>query len=150
MKTLIRLTLLSILIAICAGMAAATAPREHPHYLHALSNLRFARAHLDQLAANEQRDEMELRAIEEIDAAINEIKRASIDDHKDLRDHPPIDAGLIRGGRIYQAHLLLEGAHQDVAMEEDNPEAQGLQARIIMHIDKAHRITGDMLKKYHR
>src|SRR5208282_5996186 len=99
MKTIIRFMLLSLLIGACVGVASAGSPAHHPHYLHALSDLRHARALLDRLAMNEDRDEMEQRAIERIDEAIHEIKRASIDDGKNLEDHPPIDVHLKRGER---------------------------------------------------
>jgi hypothetical protein len=32
-----------------------------------------------------------------------------------------------------------------VSEEEDNPHAQGLQARVIMHIDRAHHHVDDAL-----
>lgn len=61
--------------------AAPAAGREHPAYLHALSDLRDARAHLERPGGGE-RKEQERKAIEEIDAAIFEIKKASIEDGK--------------------------------------------------------------------
>ncbi len=112
---------------------------EHPAYLRALSDLRSARGFLDKLGADDNVDNDSLRAIQEIDAAIGEIKRASIDDHKDLRDHPPIDAHLRRTDRFHKALELLDKAHGDVKEEEDDPAARGLQARAIGHIDAAHK-----------
>jgi hypothetical protein len=150
MKILIRLTLLSILVATCVGIASADKPGRHPHYLHALSDLRHARALLDKLAMNEQRDEMEQHAIRKIDDAINEIKRASIDDGKNLDDHPPIDTHLRRGERYRKTLELLDAVHRDVTMEEDNPESQGLQGRIIAHVDEAHRIVERLQARYNR
>ena len=38
-----------------------------------------------------------------------------------------------------QAARLLDKAHADVAKEEDDPAAQGLQGRALDHIAKAHR-----------
>jgi hypothetical protein len=148
MKTLVRLTLFSIFAVICSALVMADNPGRHPHYLHALSDLRHARAQLDKLAMNEQRDEMEQRAIEKIDDAINELKRASIDDGKDLNYHPPIDTHLKRGERYRKALELLDSAHRDVTMEEDDPRAQGLQGRIIAHIDQAHRIVEKLQARY--
>jgi tetratricopeptide (TPR) repeat protein len=148
MKTVIRLTLLSLLIATCVGMAFADKPGRHPHYLHALSDLRHARALLDQLAGSEKRDAEEERAIRKIDDAINEIKRASIDDGKDLNDHPPIDAKLKRAGRYHKALELLDAAHKDVTMEEDDAKSQGLQGRVIAHVDEAHRIVEKLADKF--
>src|ERR1700753_2160265 len=51
----------------------------HPAYLHALSDLRMARAFLER-PANVVVKWDEKRAITEIDAAIREIKEAAIDD----------------------------------------------------------------------
>jgi len=148
MKTFIRITLLSLLVATCASVAYADKPGRHPHYLHALSDLRHARACLDKLAMNEHRDEMEEHAIRKIDDAIREIKHASIDDGKNLNDHPPIDTHLKRGDRYRKALELLDAAHRDVTMEEDNPQSQGLQGRVIAHVDEAHRIVERLQEKY--
>jgi len=150
MKILVRLALVSIFTTTCLGLALADKPGQHPHYLHALTDLRHARGLLDRLAANEQRDDMELRAIEKIDDAINEIKRAAIDDGKNINDHPPIDTHLRRGDRYLKALELLNAAHRDTTMEEDNPQAQGLQGRIIAHIDQAHRIVERLQERYNK
>jgi hypothetical protein len=117
--------------------APAAARGEHPAYLHALSDLRDARAHLERPDGGE-RKEQERKAIEEIDAAIFEIKRASIDDGKNINDHVPVDAHLDWPGRLHRAVELLDKAHSDVSREEDNRFADGLQARALEHIDRAH------------
>jgi hypothetical protein len=148
MKTFIRIILLSLFVATCVSAAYADKPGRHPHYLHALSDLRHARAYLDKLFMNEQRDEMEEHAIRKIDDAIREIKRAAIDDGKNLNDHPPIDTHLKRGDRYRKALELLDAAHRDVTMEEDNPQSQGLQGRVIAHIDEAHRIVERLQERY--
>jgi hypothetical protein len=113
------------------------AQNQHPGYLHALTDLRHARAHLQRPDRGELR-EQEKKAIHEIDEAIGEIKRASIDDGKDLNDHPPVDARLDWPGRLHRALELINKAHTDVSGEEDNRFAQGLQQRAMEHIDKAH------------
>jgi hypothetical protein len=118
------------------GLGNAVAQGKHPAYLHALTDLRAARAHLEAHDGGELRHE-EKEAIHEIDDAINEIKKAAIDDGKDLNDHPQVDAGLDHTGRLHRARQLLEKAHQDIAHEEDNAFAQGLQQRSFGHIDKA-------------
>jgi hypothetical protein len=118
------------------GSLTGFAQNRHPAYLHALTDLRTARAHLERPGHGVLKEE-ENRAIREIDAAIDEIKRASIDDGKDLRDHPPVDARLDWPGRLHRAVELLNKAHGDIAREEDNRFAQGLQQRAIGHIDAA-------------
>lgn len=116
----------------------ADTPGRHPGYIHALSDLRWARALLDrQDRGPVVRDEG--FAIREIDAAIREIRQASIDDHKDLRDHPPIQEAWAARDRFHKALEALDMAHHDVAEREDNVYAQGLRDRAIHHIDEAHR-----------
>jgi hypothetical protein len=112
---------------------------KHPYYLHALSDLRYARGYLDKLGANDTVDNDSMQAIREIDAALGEIRRASIDDGKDLRDHPPIDAHVARTDRFHKAIELLDKSRQDVNQEEDDAAARGLKQRALQHIDAAHR-----------
>jgi hypothetical protein len=73
-------------------------------------------------------------------------KKASIDDGKDLNEHPPVDAELDHTGRLHPAKQLLEKAHQDIAREEDNAFAQGLQQRSFGHIDKAIHEVDDAIR----
>src|SRR5271168_3469394 len=122
--------LLLVVPAVILTSAKPQPPREHPAYLHALTDLRHARAHLQRPDGGELRDQEK--------KAINEIKKASIDDGKDLNDHPAVDAGLDWRGRLHRSLELVNKAHNDVAQEEDNGFAQGLQQRALEHIDKAH------------
>jgi hypothetical protein len=120
--------------ALACGNAGAQG--KHPAYLHALTDLRHARAHLERQDGGALREE-EKEAIHQIDEARGEIKRASIDDGKDQNDHPPVDAGMDRTGRLHRAKELLERARQDISHEEDNGFAQGPQQRAFGHIDRA-------------
>jgi len=142
-KFAVSVLFLAFLIALSGGNAAAQG--KHPAYLHALSDLRAARAHLERPDGGELRAE-EKEAIHQIDEAIGEIKKASIDDGKDLNDHPPVDAGLDPTGRLHRAKQLLEKAHQDIAKEEDNSFAQGLQQRAFGHIDRAIHEVDDAIR----
>jgi tetratricopeptide (TPR) repeat protein len=130
---------ISVLVLFTSAYSSAepAARPDHPAYLHALSDLRDARAHLQRPDGGELRDQ-EKKAVHEIDDAINEIKKASIDDGKDLNDHAPVDASLDWRGRLHKSLELVNKAHNDVAREEDNAFAQGLQQRALDHIDKAH------------
>jgi len=77
-------------------MQAQEVPGPHPAYLHALSDLRAARHYLNDgwaWAPVKHDDDV---AIREIDAAINEIKIASINDGKGLNDPFPVDRNLSR------------------------------------------------------
>ena len=114
----------------------ADTPGRHPAYLHALSDLRDARAHLEHLSSDPV-DHEEESAINHIDKAIDEIKRASIMDGKNIQDHMPVDAHLMRRDRFRKAMELLDKAKRDVSGEEDQPDTQGLQLRVVNHIDAA-------------
>ena len=84
-----------------------------------------------------------------IAAAIGEIKRASIDDGKNLEDHPPIDARMRPDGRFRKALELLDKAHNDTARAEDVPQARGMRDRAIHHIDQAHGTVDDAIRRTH-
>jgi len=139
MKSIARLMPVTLFIALFFAFGSGTtlAQGKHPGYLHALTDLRAARAHLEQHEGSGELKHEEKDAIHDIDEAIAEIKKASTDDGKDLNDHPPVDAGLDHTGRLHRAKQLLEKAHQDIAHEEDNQFAQGLQQRAFGHIDHA-------------
>jgi len=137
MRKLIVFLLAGLAFVIMAPIAHAEQPGRHPAYLHALSDLRHARAHLERRGGDSQVKWDEKVAIAEIDAAIDEIKRASIDDGKNIYDHPPVDNRLDWGGRMHRARELLDAAHRDVKQEEDNERTRGLQIRALRHIDAA-------------
>jgi hypothetical protein len=122
------------LLAASAGFSDTPGP--HPAYLHAISDLRDARAHLEH-QANDPVDHEEEGAISNIDKALDEIKKAAIDDGKNVRDHMPVDAHLQRYDRFHQAMELLDKAEQDVRSEPDQPNTRGLQLRVINHINGA-------------
>ncbi|HEY6033077.1 MAG TPA: hypothetical protein VIV58_02425, partial [Kofleriaceae bacterium] len=117
-------------------MVAAPAPQAHPAYLHALTDLRHARALLERPAKADVKWD-ENMAIREIDAAINEIKQAAIDDGKPLTDHPPIDAHVGYRDRLRMSEELLHKAAADIDQREDNGWAKGLRGRANGHIRNA-------------
>jgi hypothetical protein len=147
MRTVRHCTLLVFVVAVCAALSIADEPGRHPAYLHALTDLRHARAHLENLAATHHMDKEEEHAINEIDKAIDEIKHAAIDDGKNLNDHPPVDAGLDRTGRFRRAQELLDKAHNDIAREEDDSSVRGLRDRALHHIDEAHHIVDKLIEQ---
>ncbi len=114
---------------------------DHPYYLHALSDLRAARWMIEHRPGNWERTVDEVEAVKQIDAAIGEIKKASIEDGKNLEDHPPVDEKNDHNGRLHEAADFLRKARQDISHDEDNKFAQGLQARAYMHIDNAINAT---------
>ena len=145
MKTARHCAVLAFVVALCTVMTFADEPGKHPAYLHALTDLRHARAHLDHPADTGHMDREEQHAIDEIDKAIGEIKHAAIDDGKSLEDHPPVDAHMDRRGRFHRALELLDKAHNDIARVEDDPSVRGLRDRAIHHIDEAHRIVDHLI-----
>jgi hypothetical protein len=146
-KSVLAVVALLLLVFVCRA-AEPVPPRDHPAYLHALTDLRHARAHLERPDGG-QLGEEESIAIREIDAAIGEIKKAAIDDGKNLNDHPAVDSHLDWPGRLHRAAELLKKAHSDVAQEEDNAFAQGLQHRALEHIDKAHHHVEEAIHGLH-
>jgi hypothetical protein len=94
----------------------------HPRYLSALSDLRYARALLWRPDFREvMRDQR--AAIDEIDHAIAEAKRAAIDDGKNVDDHPPVDTRMGWEGRFRKAVELLDHARGDLSFTETNMAA---------------------------
>jgi hypothetical protein len=67
-----------------------------------LSDLREARWLIEHRPGDWAQTADEVEAIRQIDAAINDIKKAAIDDGKNLNDHPPVDAHLDNRGRIHE------------------------------------------------
>lgn len=131
-------TLAVLTLAIAAPLAATAQqlPGKHPGYLHALTDLRAARWFLYHQPGDSKVSGSEDVAITEIDAAIGEIKRASIDDGKDLNDHPAVDVNE-HGSRLLKAIETLKKAKDDISKEEDNPEARELRHKAHEHIDRA-------------
>ena len=119
----------------------------HPAYLHALSDLRLMRAYLDKLTPSEKISDEQVRAIQEIDSAIHDIKQASIDDHKDMHDHMPIDAHITPSNRFRKAREAGSAAKHDLEEEEDNEFAQGLKHRALQHVENANHIVDDILRR---
>ncbi len=141
--------IIALAVAGITGIASATpAPQRHPAYLRALSDLRDARAHL-QRPNGGRLERQEQDAVAEIDAAIREIKAASIDDGKNIDDHAPIDPHMPWGGRLHTALDLLDRAHNDVDRAEEDPAARGLKHRALDHIDKAHHHVEEAIALVH-
>ena len=108
----------------------------HPRYLHAISDLRYARA---LLYRSDWRDVMrdQRHAVEEVDRAIDEARRAAIEDGKNIDDHPPIDVRTGWEGRFRQAMDLLDSALRDLSSEEDNRDAAAWRSAARGHVQAA-------------
>jgi hypothetical protein len=118
--------------------SAQALPGKHPAYLHALTDLRTARWLLEHQPGDVKVYADEDVAITEVDATINDIKHASIDDGKDLHDHPNVDVHE-HGSRLLRAIESLKKARADISGEEDNPDIRELRHRSIEHLDHAIR-----------
>ena len=123
-------------LAACADM-----PGHHPGYLHALTDLRDARWNLEHRPGDAAVSMREDEAINQVDAAIAEVRKAAAEDGKNVWNHPAEDAHLDRPGRLHHAMELLQKARQDLAQEEDNPEARGLKQRSLEHVEHAIHAT---------
>lgn len=122
-------------------LQAQQVPGPHPAYIHALTDLRAARHYLADNWAWAPVKHDDDAAIHAIDAAINDIKMASIDDGKSLNDPFPIDTSLSPQGRFRKADELLYAAHNDLSKAEDVPQARDLRNRAIGDVDHAHNIV---------
>jgi len=128
-----------------SGSAYADLPGKHPYYLHALRDLRTARWMLEHRPGDAAVSGQEDVAIQQIDYTINDIKRASIDDGKDIHDLPNVDVPNDNPGRLHKAVEILKKVHSDVRQEEDDPSARGLQHRALVHINAALRASNRAL-----
>lgn len=141
MKRLKMLILAGGSLLAMSSVSFADLPGKHPAYLHALSDLRAARWLLEHRPGDPAVSGREDLAIQNIDATIGELKRASIDDGKNLHDHPALDVPPDHPGRLHRAAELLRKVHSDVNREEDDPAAHGLKHRALEHVDIALRET---------
>jgi hypothetical protein len=117
-------------------LAPAPMPAIHPAYLHAISDLRYARALLYRPDWRPvMRDQQ--AAVEEIDRAIAEAKRAAIDDGKNPDDHPPIDRALGWEGRFRKAMELLNSAEHDLSEAETNGAAAAWRNTALTNVRSA-------------
>ncbi len=98
--------------------------QRHPAELHALTDLRLARAYLNHRdEGNVEYDDAQ--AIGSIDAAIGDARTAAYDDGKNLADHPAEDAGLSHRDRLHRSLSLLARANRDLSGPEADRYARG-------------------------
>lgn len=117
-------------------LPATPARAELPAYLHAISDLRTAREYL-KMDTRPGTGEARKYAINEISRAIDEMKKAAIDDGKNIWHVPEPQSGGDPNRPIHSAVKLLKEARHDVDHGEDTPENAGLRVRSLDHVDKA-------------
>jgi hypothetical protein len=117
--------------------------QHHPHYLHAMSDMRTAywliehHDTMDPVVNDEERS-----ALRDIRYAYQVLKDASIMDDKDIDAQPPADMTFYdHRGRLHHALDFLHHAREDVRGEEDDPAAAGLRHDAGKRIDAAIRST---------
>jgi hypothetical protein len=120
-------------------------PMIHPRYLSAISNLRYARA---LLYRPDWRDVMrdQRAAVDEIDHAIGEAKRAAIDDGKNIDDHPPVDARGGWEGRFRKAMEVLDAAMSDLSFEEPNRGAAAWRTAARANVENARSLVAKAMR----
>ncbi len=123
-----------------APKALADTPGPHPAYLHALTELRYARALLDQHSYPAVVQDQN-QAIHKIDAAIGDIKQASIDDRKPMSDHPAVDTSKRPHERFQDALAALNRAYDEINRAEDVPQSRQLKSWALRDIDAARSTT---------
>jgi hypothetical protein len=136
-----------------AGLAVALAlplvvmAQRHPGYLHALSDLRYARALLEHGEWGRVGPERE-RAVGEIDRAIEELRRAAMDDGRNPDQRPPIEERWEPRDRLHRAEEALGRAREAITREEDNPAARAWRNRAFRHIEEARRAVRHAIERW--
>ncbi len=135
------------LLAFVGFRAIPSEAQDHPAYLHALSDLRLMRAYLEHPTPTGKTNAEEQYAIDEINAAIQLIRQAAIDDGKPLNYHPPVDAKLTPGDRFRNAREAGNAAWQDLNKEEDNGWAHDLKHHAMKHIEHANHTIDHIMSQ---
>ena len=118
--------------------AFADEPGRHPHYIHALSDLRAAQWQIDHRRPEDgEVREDEQVASDEVAIAIRAVAAAAYREGNDLSFQPPPDAPMAYDGRLHAAIDLLRAARNDLAMSEDDPVARGQQRSALLRVDAA-------------
>jgi len=139
-------TAIAVLAAVVTLPLAVMAQR-HPGYLHALSDLRYARELLEHGEWGRVGPHRE-HAISEIDRAIEELRRAAIDDGRNPDRRPPIEERWGPRDRLHRAEEALGRARDSISREEDNPEAREWRDRAYRHIDEARHAVHEAIEAW--
>lgn len=119
-------------------MQAQHAPAAPPEFVRALTDLHSARALLvgPQMESSRKFSD---HAVQQIDAAVGEIKQAAVDDKQNMNEHMSTDTRLAPHDRFRQAKELLGKAHEDIARSQDTPQLHDLRIKAMAHLDDAIR-----------
>jgi hypothetical protein len=115
--------------------------QRHSDYARTLYDLRLARVLLQRTSEaqtlNNSLDEVNI-AIDNIDSAIAEINRGSVEQSTNRNDILRVDARMLWAARLSKSLELIEKAQHDCSKQKEIPETEGLQARVLGQIDQAH------------
>jgi hypothetical protein len=138
--------LMMTMVAMMSGLALADSPGRHPAYLHALTDLKNARAFL-YYQTNARVDADEQRAIDEIDAAIHMVTEAAIDDGKPMSYRPPSDVRMERRDRLHRVQEWLDQAKVDVKKHESNGWSREYKDHALQHIELARKAVKKAIER---
>jgi len=116
---------------------AQAPPGPHPHYLHAIRNLREARTKLDYPFKEPLHQQIAAAAKPEIDDAIGDLKKASHLDDKDIGEVPPPNDNLPENGTFHNVSDLLAQARKDADGPESDLAARPFRDHALKRIDQA-------------
>ena len=134
------------LVAMAAiGTATPAQSQQEPHYLAALSELRTARDYIQSDGRSEFKKEKH-HAVDEIDKAISEIKKAAWDDGKQTK-YAQSSGATDPWSPIHQAHHFLDGARAHVSQGIDPAGNTGLRDRALLHVDEAQHALQDIIRQ---
>jgi len=117
-------------------LAATPAQADPPKYLHALADLRQARAWVN-ADGRPQFAALRKQATDQIHLTIADLKKAAIDDGENPDYTPPPQSSGDASHPIRSALKLLDEAYKDIEKGQDIPQNLGLQVRSLQHLDAA-------------
>jgi hypothetical protein len=146
LKALTKSKIVLAALLLLTGVAQLRA-QQHPNYLHAIRDLREARITLEHTPFTEPAHITAAHgAIQEINAAVDSLKRASKLDDKAIGEVPPPNKELPPIGRFHQAHQLIDDAKHDVSMPESDPAAVSHQQHALAHMQAADGYIDKVMK----
>ena len=136
-----RLWRLGAMALIVALPGAALAGQKHPGYARTVDDLRLARTLLQRAntsqVADASQDEVSL-TIASIESALKEIDQEIGAGGAKPHALPRIPARMPWADRLADSLRLLERAEEECSREKDGAGTQGLQARVLGHLENAH------------
>lgn len=139
----------SLIAALAVAASAAGGPKhEHPAFLHALSDLRAARAYIKKKETEKISDALRKAndaALASVEKTLAEIKQASIDDGKNIDDLPKKDAKL-SSGPDHRARELCWSARKDIEKRETDPKVADLRKQVLADLDQAVKHLDETIK----